>query len=178
MQLCIGNAFANDASEKLNLEHVVNLCKVEDSSAEEYRRVSDEALKISEAGQYELAAVCYIGLINGGQEYFWDLEEISLNYSKADMCDEAQEFANRYEKFMRKFWIEKSDHSVASNYELFEEKDWADFSNRPAIVTPYDDVNDSRFKSINKAIRDCVERTGETEHNKSLNTDASDAGAG
>ena len=176
--MCIGIVFANDVSEKSNLGQVVNLCKVEDSSGEEYRRVSDEALKMSEAGQYELAAVCYIGLINGGHEFFWDLEEISLNYSKSGMCNEAQEFANKYEKAMRKFWIEKSDHSVASSYELFEEKDWADFSNRPAIVTPYDDISDPSFESIKEALRDCVERTGETEHNKSLNTDASDAGAG
>ncbi len=155
---------------------VADSCDFADSSFEEMAKVSNRAVFLSDSGDHEQAIECYLSLLEGGEPGFLIYENLSISYSKAGKCEEAEQVANSYVEWAKKDWVEFADY-VAAKQGVFD-RDWTDFSNRLDVETPYEEVEDPQKDRILEAFAECKAREGLTEHNKSLNTDTSDAGAG
>ncbi len=146
------------------IEEVADTCQLSDTTFEEMAKVSNRALYLTDSGDYEQAIECYLSLLNAGEPGHLIYKDLSISYSKAGKCEEAQQIANRYVEWAKKDWAAFADH-VAAGKGVFN-RDWTDFSERVDIQTPYEEVDDPQKESIMIALQERRTRLEQTEHNK------------
>ena len=154
-QCIASNVCAADSSlaTPTKISSAARTCKVVDHTYEEARRIDNAILEMEKSGQYRLAAECVSELVLGGYNAPYNLEAVSIYYSKAGMCQKAELAFSNFITLVKRNWIESSDRSAAQ--EPILGKDWTNFSNRLAIRVPYEDVHDPGKERILEALAKC-----------------------
>ena len=151
------DCLAVDEMTSLNVlvTEVASSCELPEPSFEERAKVSNRALYLSESGDHKQAIECYLALIKAGEWPPLVYEDLSISYSKTGMCKEAEIAMNNYIAWERRFWIQRADEIAATETDILEPRDWADFSKRRDIQTPYEEVHSFSLDLIKTELTKC-----------------------